>query len=70
MAMTERMPIQAVLEKELTETMNDIGVDCLTLYDSLQRAIVVVYGNCESLNFQVGRRLSILRDKMRYLFIY
>ena len=63
----EQMSIQAVLEEELTKVLEAAGVGSIMVYDSMQRAILVAYGMEKLLNYTLEQKISVIRDKMRYI---
>ena len=63
----EQMSMQAVLEEELTKLLEAAGVGCIVVYDSMQWAILVAYGREKLLTFTLEQKISVIRDKMRYI---
>lgn len=65
---SEQMTMQSVLEDELRKSIRAIQSDCLFIYDSTQRMIVIVYGNRRHIDFTLEQKISALRDKLRYIY--
>lgn len=64
----EQMSMQGVLETELQKLLDAAGIGCIVVYDSMQRAILIAYGGEEHLNYALEQKISLLRDKMRYIY--
>lgn len=64
----EQMSMQGVLETELRKLLDSAGIGCIVVYDSMQRAILIAYGGEEHLNYALEQKISLLRDKMRYIY--
>ena len=67
-AINKQMSLQAILEEELTNLLQNAGIGCIVVYDFMQRAIVIAYGSDPHLSFALENRISIIRDKMRYIY--
>ena len=67
LALADQMSMQAVLE-ELTKSMEAVGIGSLVLYDAMQRMIVISYGSLNHLDYTLEQRMSVIRDKLRYLY--
>lgn len=67
-SLNDQMPIQAALEEELGKVLKPAGVSDIVLYDSIQDAIVVAYGDSDRLDNLLEQKLSALRDLMRYVY--
>ena len=65
---SEQMTMQSVLEEELRKSIRTIQSDCLFIYDSTQRMIVIVYGSKKHIDFILEQKISALRDKLRYIY--
>ena len=63
----EQMSMQSVLEMELLKSMEAIRIGALVLYDAMQRMIVITYGTHKHLEYTLENRVSLIRDKLRYL---
>ena len=63
----DQMSMQAVLEEELTKLLEAAGIGCVVVYDSMQRTILVAYGMEKLLTFTLEQKISVIRDKMRYI---
>lgn len=68
LALSDQMSMQAVLEEELSKSMDAIGIGSLVLYDAMQRMIVISYGPHNHLDYMLEQRMSVIRDKLRYLY--
>lgn len=64
----QQMSMQAVLETELQKMLETVGIGCIVVYDSMQRAILITYGGEEHLNYALEQKISLIRDKMRYIY--
>ena len=67
-SINKQMSLQAILEEELTIVLQNAGIGSIVVFDSMQRAIVIAYGADHPLAFALENRISIIRDKMRYLY--
>lgn len=67
-AVNNLMSLQAILEKELIKQLSSATIGCIVTYDAMPRIIVVAYGNKKQLPFILEEKISIIRDKMRYLY--
>jgi len=65
----EKMTIQGILEQELLRGIGNTNEQfrCVVLFDSLQRAILVVYGTQKNLGYCLEKNLSAIRDRIRYI---
>lgn len=68
LALSDQMSMQAVLEKELSTSTEAVGIGSLVLYDAMQRMIVISYGIHKHLDYTLEQRMSVIRDKLRYLY--
>ena len=68
LSMNEQFPMQGVLEEEVLKALRTDQCGCLVLFDSMQRAVLLVYGTQNNLDFWLEEKLSILRDRMRYIY--
>ena len=68
LVLSDQMSMQAVLEEELIKSTEAIGIGSLVLYDAMQRLIVISYGTHKHLDYTLEQRLSVIRDKLRYLY--
>lgn len=59
---------QLTLTDELENILQPANVGTVVMYDSMQRTVVVVYGTQNDLAQILTQRLSLLRDKMRYIY--
>lgn len=64
----EQVSMQAVLEKELSKITESIDIGILALYDAMQRMIVITYGVHSHLDYTLEQRISVIHDKLRYLY--
>lgn len=64
----EQMSMQAVLETELQKILEAVNIGCIVVFDSMQRAILVTYCTRKHLSFTLEQKISIIRDKMRYIY--
>ena len=62
--------MQSVLESELTQNLENKGIRQLSLYDSMQRMIVITYGETDKLEFLLEQTISTVHDKLRYLYSF
>lgn len=68
MPLNDQMSMQAILEEELTKSTEAIGIGSLVLYDAMQRMIVISFGVHKHLDYTLEQRMSVIRDKLRYLY--
>ncbi len=68
MALHDQMSMQTILEDELTKSTESIGIGSLVLYDAMQRMIVLSFGIQQHLDYTLEQKMSVLRDKVRYLY--
>lgn len=68
LSVNQQMPLQSILEEELKKASENAGIGCLVFFDSLQRVIAVSYGGIPNLDYVLEQKLSIIRDKMRYVY--
>lgn len=69
LSVNEQLPRQAVLEEQLNKEISE-GGGCIVLNDTLHRAILVAYGAKGNLDAFLEQKLSVVRDRMRYLYQY
>jgi len=65
---SDQMTMQSVLEDELRKGIQALQSDCLFIYDSMQRMIVIVYGHKKHIDFALEQKVSTIRDKLRYIY--
>lgn len=66
---SDQISMQSVLEKELSKIADTIDIGILVLYDAMQRMIVITYSPAKiNLDYIFEHRLSVIRDKLRYLY--
>lgn len=63
----DQMSMQAVLEEELTTALKAAEIGCVVVYDSIQRVLLVAYSKAQFLTFALEQKISIIRDKLRYI---
>lgn len=68
LALSDQISMQAVLEEELSRSTEAVGIGSLVLYDAMQRMIVITYGTHKHLDYALEQRMSVIRDKLRYLY--
>lgn len=65
---SDQISMQAVLEKELSKITETIDIGVLVLYDAMQHMIIITYGVHNHLDYTLEQRISVIRDKLRYLY--
>lgn len=64
----DQISMQSVLEEELTQSISSFSIGSLFLYDAMQRLIMITYGTQKHLDYALEQRVSVVRDKLRYLY--
>lgn len=67
---SEKMTIQGILEEELKKNLCNTG-ECfqeIVVFDSTQRAILIVYGSQDNLEYCLEKKLEAIRDRLRYIY--
>jgi len=59
---------QRTLTQELQSLLQQANIKTVVLYDSMERTVVIAYGDQRNLSDTVAQKLSLLRDKMRYVY--
>ena len=68
MRFDQQISTQAILEDEITKILSAEDIHCIVLYDSMHRTLLITYSNQGDLEARLTQRLSIFRDKMRYIY--
>lgn len=59
---------QLTLTEELENILQPLGIGATVVYDNMQRTVLIAYADQADLAQTVAQRLSLLRDKMRYIY--
>ncbi len=68
MAQEKQRSAQLTLTEELENILQPLGIGTVVVYDNMQRTVLIAYADQGDLAQTVARRLSLLRDKMRYIY--
>lgn len=68
LTLNDQISMQSVLEEELSRSTDAVGIGSLVLYDAMQRMIVIAYGTHKHMDYTLEQRISVIRDKLRYLY--
>jgi len=69
-AASEKMTIQGILEEEIKKSLCalDEHFKVIVLFDSLQRAILIVYGEQPNMEYCLEKNLDAIRDRLKYIY--
>ena len=63
-----QMSMQAIITDELKNKLEPEGIHSIVVCDSMLHIVVIAYGDHSPIKYILEKKLSILRDKMRYIF--
>ncbi|GEM_PF-895072 len=66
----EKMTVQGILEEEIKKSLcgMDENFREIVLFDSLQRAILIVYGEQPNMEYCLEKNLDAIRDRLKYIY--
>lgn len=68
MSAQEQPEAQQILTAELEAMLQPLGIGTVVIYDNMQRSILISYADQDHLAQLLTQKLSLLRDKMRYIY--
>jgi len=64
----QRRAMQSTLADELQKLFAPMELQCIVVHDSMQRTAAILCGGASELTETAAQKLSLLRDKMRYIY--